>query len=195
MRWRKDARMPCARIVTMSAHTAVATITTNLGVIKVHLLGNHAPKTVANFVGLASGTIEWTHPATGKVSKEPLYDGVVFHRIIKQFMLQGGDPLGQGVGGPGYEFDDEIHPELTFNEPYVLAMANAGTRGGKGTNGSQFFITTVPTPWLQGKHTIFGIVEDDASKRVVDAIEAVATDGHDKPLEDVVIQRVTIDEL
>ena len=179
----------------MSLHTAVATITTNKGVIKVDLLGNHAPKTVENFVGLATGTKEWTHPATGKVSTDRLYDGVVFHRIIKQFMLQGGDPLGQGVGGPGYEFDDEIHGELTFNDPYVFAMANAGMRGGKGTNGSQFFITTVPTPWLQGKHTIFGFVTDEDSKRVVDAIEAVPTDGRDKPLDDVVIESVTVDQV
>ncbi len=179
----------------MPLHTAVATITTSLGVIKVNLLGNHAPKTVANFVGLATGTKEWTHPATGKVSTDKLYDGVIFHRIIKQFMLQGGDPLGQGIGGPGYEFDDEINPELNFNEPYVLAMANAGSRGGRGTNGSQFFITTVATQWLQGKHTIFGLVEDEESRRVVDAIEAVPTDGRDKPLTDVVIQSVTVDEV
>ena len=179
----------------MSLHTAVATIQTNLGTIKVNLFGNHAPKTVANFVGLATGTKEWTHPATGKVSTDKLYDGVIFHRIIKQFMLQGGDPLGQGIGGPGYEFDDEIHGELTFGEPYILAMANAGTRGGKGTNGSQFFITTVPTPWLQGKHTIFGEVADEESKRVVDAIEAVDTDGRDKPLKDVVIESITVDEV
>ena len=179
----------------MSHHTAVATITTNLGTIKVSLFGNHAPKTVANFVGLATGTKEWTHPATGKVSTDKLYDGVIFHRVIKQFMLQGGDPLGQGIGGPGYEFDDEIHGELTFGEPYILAMANAGTRGGKGTNGSQFFITTVPTPWLQGKHTIFGEVADEESKRVVDAIEAVDTDGRDKPLKDVVIESITVDEV
>lgn len=179
----------------MSHRTAVATITTNLGTIKVNLFGNHAPKTVANFVGLATGTKEWTHPATGKVSTDKLYDGVIFHRIIKQFMLQGGDPLGQGIGGPGYEFDDEIHGELTFGEPYILAMANAGTRGGKGTNGSQFFITTVPTPWLQGKHTIFGEVADEESKRVVDAIEAVDTDGRDKPLKDVVIESITVDEV
>jgi peptidyl-prolyl cis-trans isomerase A (cyclophilin A) len=179
----------------MSHHTAVATITTNLGTIKVNLFGNHAPKTVANFVGLATGTKEWTHPATGKVSTDKLYDGVIFHRIIKQFMLQGGDPLGQGIGGPGYEFDDEIHGELTFGEPYILAMANAGIRGGKGTNGSQFFITTVPTPWLQGKHTIFGEVADEESKRVVDAIEAVDTDGRDKPLKDVVIESITVDEV
>ena len=110
-------------------------------------------------------------------------------------MLQGGDPLGQGIGGPGYEFDDEINGELNFNEPYVLAMANAGIRGGKGTNGSQFFITTVPTQWLQGKHTIFGVVADEESKRVVDAIEAVDTDSRDKPLTDVVIESITIDEV
>lgn len=179
----------------MSVHTAVATITTNKGDIVVDLFGNHAPKTVANFVGLASGTIEWTHPKTGKVTTDKLYDGVIFHRIIKQFMLQGGDPLGQGVGGPGYNFDDEIHPELNFNEPYVLAMANAGIQGGRGTNGSQFFITTVATPWLQGKHTIFGVVADDASRAVVDAIEAVKTDARDKPLEPVVIESVTVTEV
>ena len=179
----------------MSLNTAVATIKTTLGTIKVDLFGNHAPKTVANFTGLATGTKEWTHPSTGKTSTDPLYNGVIFHRIIKDFMLQGGDPLGQGIGGPGYEFDDEIHGELNFNEPYVLAMANAGLRGGKGTNGSQFFITTVPTPWLQGKHTIFGVVTDEDSKRVVDAIEAVDTDARDKPLTDVVIESITVDEV
>jgi peptidyl-prolyl cis-trans isomerase A (cyclophilin A) len=179
----------------MSVHTAVATIATNKGDIVVNLFGNHAPKTVANFIGLATGTIEWTHPETGKVSTDKLYDGVIFHRIIKQFMLQGGDPLGQGFGGPGYQFDDEIHPELDFNSPYIFAMANAGTQGGRGTNGSQFFITTVPTPWLQGKHTIFGEVADDASRAVVDAIEAVETDGRDKPLTPVVIESVTITEV
>ena len=179
----------------MPLHTAVATISTSLGDIRVNLLGNHAPKTVKNFTGLATGEIEWTHPGTGKKSNDPLYNGIIFHRIIKQFMLQGGDPLGQGTGGPGFEFDDEIHPELDFNEPYVLAMANAGTRGGKGTNGSQFFITTVPTPWLQAKHTIFGFVADDESKRVVDAIEAVPTNGSDKPLDDVVIESVTVEQV
>ncbi|TAL41117.1 MAG: peptidylprolyl isomerase [Salinibacterium sp.] len=177
----------------MSQHTAVATVKTNLGTIKLNLFGNHAPKTVANFTGLATGEIQWTHPATGKVSNDKLYDGVIFHRIIKDFMLQAGDPLGQGTGGPGFEFDDEIHPELNFKQPYVLAMANAGKRGGKGTNGSQFFITTVPTPWLQGNHTIFGEVADEESKRVVDAIEAVDTDARDKPLSDVLIQSVTIE--
>jgi peptidyl-prolyl cis-trans isomerase A (cyclophilin A) len=179
----------------MPLHTHVATLHTNHGDIKVNLLGNHAPKTVKNFVGLATGEIEWTHPATGKVSKDRLYDGVVFHRIIDDFMIQGGDPLGQGTGGPGYQFDDEIHPELTFTEPYVLAMANAGIQFGKGTNGSQFFITTVPTTWLQGKHTIFGKVEDEDSKNVVKSIEAVEKDGRDRPLTDVVIESITVEEV
>jgi peptidyl-prolyl cis-trans isomerase A (cyclophilin A) len=174
----------------MPAHTAVATIHTNKGDIVVNLLGNHAPKTVDNFVGLATGAKEWKHPGTGVVSTDPLYDGVIFHRIIKDFMLQAGDPLGQGTGGPGYTFADEFNSELNFNEPYVLAMANAGPA----TNGSQFFITTVPTQWLQNKHTIFGLVEDEDSRRVVDSIEAVATDGRDKPLEPVVIESVTVVE-
>jgi peptidyl-prolyl cis-trans isomerase A (cyclophilin A) len=179
----------------MPLHTAVATIHTNHGDIRVNLFGNHAPITVDNFVGLATGAKEWTDPKTGDKKTTPLYDGVIFHRIIPQFMLQGGDPLGQGTGGPGYNFDDEIHPELNFSEPYVLAMANAGTQGGRGTNGSQFFITTVPTPWLQAKHTIFGEVADDASKKVVDDIEAVPTDRGDKPLEPVVISGIDVAEV
>ena len=109
-------------------------------------------------------------------------------------MIQGGDPLGTGTGGPGYQFDDEIHPELTFDAPYVLAMANAGKRMGRGTNGSQFFITVAPTQWLFGKHTIFGKVVDQASKDVVDAIAAVATGANDRPIEDVIIESVTISE-
>lgn len=177
----------------MTLHTAVATIHTNKGDIRVNLFGNHAPKTVKNFVDLATGQQEWTHPGTGKVSTDKLYDGVIFHRIIKDFMIQGGDPLGQGIGGPGYRFDDEISPELTFQNPYIFAMANAGIQGGRGTNGSQFFITTVATPWLQGKHTIFGEVADDESRAVVDAIEGVPTDGRDKPVEDVVIQSIDVE--
>lgn len=172
-----------------------ATIQTSLGDIRVDLYGNQAPKTVDNFVGLATGTKPWTHPGTGEPQTGPLYDGVIFHRIITQFMLQGGDPLGQGIGGPGYEFDDEITSELVFDQPYLLAMANAGLRGGRGTNGSQFFITTVPTTWLNGKHTIFGAVSDDESKRVVDAIEAVPTDARDKPLDDVVIRSIAVEQV
>ena len=179
----------------MPAHTHVATFTTNHGVIKVNLFGNHAPKTVKNFVGLATGEIEWTDPATGEKTSRPLYDGTIFHRIIKDFMIQGGDPLGRGTGGPGYQFDDEINPDLDFSTPYKLAMANAGVQMGRGTNGSQFFITSVPTTWLQGKHTIFGEVADDESRALVDQLNAVATDMRDKPAEDVVINSITVEQL
>lgn len=171
-----------------------ATLHTNKGDIVLDLFPNHAPKTVANFVDLAEGNREWTHPQTGAKNKAPLYDGVIFHRIISGFMIQGGDPAGNGMGGPGFEFDDEIHPELSFAKPYILAMANAGKRGGRGTNGSQFFITTTEPTWLQGKHTIFGEVADQASRDVVDAIESVPTDGSDRPLDDVVINSVSIEK-
>lgn len=171
-----------------------ATLHTTAGDITVELFPNHAPKTVANFVELARGEREWTHPATGKTSRDPLYDGVIFHRVIPGFMIQGGDPLGVGTGGPGYAFDDEIHPELNFQAPYKLAMANAGKRGGRGTNGSQFFITVTPTGWLQGMHTIFGEVTDPASRAVVDAIAATPTGRNDRPLQDVVINSVTVED-
>lgn len=171
-----------------------ATLHTNHGDIKVTLLPEQAPQTVANFTGLATGTKTWTDPRTGEQKNEPLYQDVVFHRVIPGFMIQGGDPLGTGTGGPGYNFDDEIDHSLNFNAPYVLAMANAGLRMGRGTNGSQFFITVAPTPWLQGKHTIFGQVADEASKQVVDAIAAVPTDGRDRPHQDVVIKSVTVSE-
>ncbi|MCC4908681.1 peptidylprolyl isomerase [Microbacterium sp. cx-59] len=182
----------------MAQHTAVATIHTNHGDIVVNLFGDHAPRTVQNFVGLSDGSQSWTDPATGKPGEGALYSDVVFHRIIPNFMIQGGDPLGQGTGGPGYNFNDEIHPELTFQQPYILAMANAGLRRNaitgkaEGTNGSQFFITTDPTPWLQGKHSIFGEVADDASRAVVDAIAAVPTGAGDRPVEPVVISTIDI---
>ncbi len=169
-----------------------ATLHTNHGDVRVTLFEHQAPKTVANFTGLATGEKEWTDPKTGQASHEPFFDGLTFHRIIPGFMVQGGDPVGNGTGGPGYAFDDEIHPELTFAEPYKLAMANAGKRGGKGTNGSQFFITVGATPWLHGKHTIFGEVADDESRKVVDAIVAVPTGAQDKPKDDVVIESVEI---
>ena len=169
-----------------------ATLHTNLGDIRLELFAEQAPETVSNFVGLATGEKTWTDPRTKEQSNTPLYSGVIFHRVIPGFMIQGGDPLGTGTGGPGYTFDDEIDPSLTFTQPYILAMANAGRRLGKGTNGSQFFITTAPTEWLQGKHTIFGEVADDASRQVVDAISAVSTDPRDRPLEDVVITSVTV---
>ena len=171
-----------------------ATLHTSNGDIRIELYPNHAPKTVRNFTGLATGTQEWTDEDTGEKKSEPFYDGLTFHRVISGFMLQAGCPQGTGTGGPGYFFDDEIHPELNFNEPYVLAMANAGIRMGRGTNGSQFFITVAPTQWLQGKHTIFGVVADQESRDVVDAIGKVETDGRDRPLEPVFIERVTIEE-
>jgi peptidyl-prolyl cis-trans isomerase A (cyclophilin A) len=170
--------------------TLTATLTTSQGTITVQLFPDHAPKTVRNFVELAEGGREWTDPRTGQVAKTPLYNGTIFHRVIPQFMIQGGDPLGTGTGGPGYEFDDEIHPDLTFDRPYLLAMANAGKRGGHGTNGSQFFITTVPTYWLNGKHTIFG--EVISGQDVVDAIGSSATKPGDRPVNDIVLQSVTI---
>lgn len=169
-----------------------AIVHTSMGDIALDLFPDHSPNTVNNFVGLARGEREWTDPRTGQKTSRPLYDGTVFHRVIKDFMIQGGDPLDNGTGGPGYQFNDEIHPELAFNEPYLLAMANAGKRMGKGTNGSQFFITVVPTPWLQGKHTIFGKVADQASKDVVDAIISVPTGANDRPASDVVIESVEI---
>jgi peptidyl-prolyl cis-trans isomerase A (cyclophilin A) len=163
-----------------------ATLTTTQGTVTVRLFPDHAPKTVRNFVELAEGGKEWINPVTRAKSKDKLYDGTIFHRVITNFMIQGGDPLGNGTGGPGYEFGDEIHPDLRFDKPYLLAMANAGP----GTNGSQFFITTMPTPWLTGKHTIFGEVIGGAD--VVDQISRVPTVPGDRPVTDVVLQSVTI---
>ena len=159
-----------------------------MGDITIELFPNHAPKTVANFVELASGTREWTHPKDGKKTTAKLYDGTVFHRVIDGFMIQGGDPLGTGTGGPGYRFADEFHPELIFDRPYLLAMANAGP----GTNGSQFFITVAPTMWLNSKHTIFGEVKDKVSQAVVDSIAKVKTGAMDRPATPVTINSVTI---
>jgi peptidyl-prolyl cis-trans isomerase A (cyclophilin A) len=179
--------------VTDLPSTLHATLHTNRGDIRVQLFPDHAPKTVANFVELAEGTREWRDPKTGQASTDAFYDGLTFHRVIAGFMIQGGCPLGTGTGGPGYDFDDEIHPELNFQKPYILAMANAGKRMGKGTNGSQFFVTVGPTPHLMGKHTIFGEVADAASRQVVDAIAATSTDRSDRPADPVVIEKVTVE--
>jgi peptidyl-prolyl cis-trans isomerase A (cyclophilin A) len=167
-----------------------ATLKTTQGDIVIHLFPNHAPKTVENFVGLAEGTQEYSVPQTGKKSPDRFYDGLGFHRVIENFMIQGGCPLGTGTGGPGYQFKDEFHPELQFDRKYLLAMANAGP----GTNGSQFFITTAETPWLNNKHTIFGEVEDEASRGVVDKINSTRTGAGDRPVEPVVIETVEIEQ-
>jgi peptidyl-prolyl cis-trans isomerase A (cyclophilin A) len=172
-----------------------ATLHTSAGPIRIELFPNHAPKTVANFVGLAEGTREYTDPKSGQPGQGPYYNGVIFHRVIPSFMIQGGDPTGTGTGGPGYNFNDEIHPELVFDRPYLLAMANAGKRpDGSGTNGSQFFITVSATSHLNRKHTIFGEVADEASRRVVDAIAAART-NRDRPLDDIVIEKVDIERI
>ena len=166
-----------------------ATLKTSAGDITVKLFPDHAPKTVRNFVELAEGTREWKDPETRQKVTRPLYDGTVFHRVIEGFMVQGGDPLGNGRGGPGYTFADEFHPDLQFDRPYLLAMANAGP----GTNGSQFFITLGPTPHLNRRHTIFGEVADGAGREVVDRIGSTSTNRDDRPTEDVVIETVAIE--
>ena len=169
------------------AEELIATLRTTLGSIGVRLFPGEAPKTVDNFVGLAEGTREWRDPRSGQTSTAPLYNGTVFHRVIDGFMIQGGDPLGTGTGGPGYEFADEFHPSLRFDRPYLLAMANAGP----GTNGSQFFITVGPTPHLNDRHTIFGEVID--GQGVVDQISTAETDRRDRPAKEIVIESVTIE--
>jgi peptidyl-prolyl cis-trans isomerase A (cyclophilin A) len=166
----------------------IAVLHTNAGPIRVELFDNHAPKTVRNFVGLAEGSQQYTDPRTGQAGSGPYYDGTIFHRVISGFMIQGGDPTGTGRGGPGYEFGDEIHPDLQFSRPYLLAMANAGP----GTNGSQFFITVGATTWLNGKHTIFGEVADDDGRKIVDTIATARTAAGDRPVDDVVLERVEI---
>ncbi|MEU4086015.1 peptidylprolyl isomerase [Streptomyces aureus] len=172
------------------AEQLYATLKTSHGDIDIRLLPNHAPRTVRNFVELATGEREWVNPQTGMTSTDKLYDGTVFHRVISGFMIQGGDPLGNGTGGPGYQFEDEFHPDLRFDRPYLLAMANAGPA----TNGSQFFITVAPTAWLTRKHTIFGEITDSASQKVVDAIAGTPTNPRtERPLDDVVIESVVVE--
>ena len=161
-----------------------ATLKTTMGDIVIQLFDDKAPKTVANFVDLASGAKEWTDPKTREKVKRPLYNGTIFHRVIPGFMIQGGDPLGNGTGGPGYRFEDEFHPDLKHSKPGILSMANAGPN----TNGSQFFITHKATPWLDGKHSVFSEVVK--GQNVVDAIINVPRDLRDRPIKDVVIQEV-----
>jgi peptidyl-prolyl cis-trans isomerase A (cyclophilin A) len=171
------------------AEKLIARLRTSRGTIRIRLFAQEAPQTVRNFVELAEGAREWLDPRTGEHSRAPLYNGTIFHRVVQGFMIQGGDPLGEGTGGPGYTFDDEIHPELKFNRPYLLAMANTGK---KGTNGSQFFITVAARPHLTGAHTIFGKVIEGTD--VVDAISKTPTRG-ERPVEDVVLEEVTIERV
>lgn len=169
--------MPSARFVT------------NKGTFKVELKPENAPITVANFIDLAIGKREWTDPRDGQTKTEPLYDGTVFHRVIPDFMIQGGDPQGTGMGGPGYRFEDEFPPNgPSFDKPGLLAMANAGP----GTNGSQFFITVAATPWLTGRHTIFGEVTE--GMEVVNAIATLPTAAQDRPKDEVILERLEIEK-
>ena len=160
---------------------------TSLGNFTAELFEDKVPRTVANFVGLAEGTKEWKHPKTGARHTKPFYDGIIFHRVIEGFMLQGGDPLGQGHGGPGYQFEDEFHPDLRHAGPGVLSMANAGPN----TNGSQFFVTLAPTPHLDRRHAVFGKVTNGLD--VVEKIGHVPTDAQDRPVTPVVMKKVTIE--
>ncbi len=166
-----------------------ATFQTNQGTIVCELYEEEAPVTVKNFVDLAEGNKEWTHPGTGEKQTSRYFDGTIFHRVIPDFMIQGGDPLGRGTGGPGYRFKDEFHPSLKFDKPGRLAMANSGP----GTNGSQFFITEVPTPFLNNKHTIFGQVIE--GQDIVRKIARVQKDSGDKPRQPVVIEKLTIERV
>jgi peptidyl-prolyl cis-trans isomerase A (cyclophilin A) len=168
--------------------TKHATFRTSMGHIRVRLLPDHAPTTVENFIGLATGAKPWRDPKTGEERKDALYDGTIFHRVIPDFMIQGGDPLGSGMGGPGYRFGDEVSGGPSFDKPGYLAMANAGPN----TNGSQFFITEAATPWLNGKHTIFGEVVEGMD--VVHAIARVPRGANDRPKDDVRIERIEIEE-
>ena len=164
-----------------------AQFVTSEGSFTVRLFDQEAPATVENFVGLAEGTKEWTDPRTNKKSTAPYYDGVIFHRVISGFMIQSGDPLGQGIGGPGYKFKDEFHPDARHNKAGILSMANSGPH----TNGGQFFITLGPTPHLDDKHSVFGEVAE--GMEVVSKIGSTPTGRQDRPVKDVVIQTVTIE--
>ncbi len=178
---------PALPPVTLPAEPGrYAVFYTSQGTIVCRLFDKDAPKTVANFVGLATGTKAWTDPATGKLVHRPLYSGTIFHRVIPDFMIQGGDPLATGEGSPGYQFADEFSPDRHFDQPGILAMANSGPN----TNGSQFFITVAPTPWLNGKHSIFGEVV--SGQEIADAISKVARDSSDKPETPVTLTRVVI---
>jgi peptidyl-prolyl cis-trans isomerase A (cyclophilin A) len=162
---------------------------TSQGNIVIRMLEKEAPKTVENFIGLAEGTKEFTNEKTGQKEKKPFYDGLIFHRVIPQFMIQGGCPHGTGMGGPGYKFADEFHPSLNHSKKGKLSMANSGP----GTNGSQFFITVAATPWLDNKHTVFGEVVE--GQDVADKISNMPRDGSDRPRTPVTINKLKIERV
>jgi peptidyl-prolyl cis-trans isomerase A (cyclophilin A) len=182
----KLPRKPRSIIPDIGKEPVYASLKTSMGDIVIQLFEDKAPHTVANFVDLATGAREWIDPTTGTKVKRPLYNGTIFHRVIPGFMIQGGDPLGNGTGGPGYRFEDEFNPDLKHSKPGILSMANAGPN----TNGSQFFIIEKATPWLDGKHSVFGEVVK--GQNVVDAIANVPRNFRDRPLKDVVIKEVVI---
>jgi peptidyl-prolyl cis-trans isomerase A (cyclophilin A) len=182
----KDKEQLMNELNLQSGDKLYAEFDTNMGKIKAELYWEKAPMTVRNFVELAQGKKEWVDPTGQKVNK-PLYDGTIFHRVIKGFMIQGGDPAGNGTGGPGFRFKDEFHPELTHNKKGILSMANAGPN----TNGSQFFITDAPTPHLDHRHSVFGQA-DDASLEIISKIAGVPTEGADKPQNNVILNKVSI---
>jgi len=174
---------------TPAAPGLYAHFSTSLGDFTARLFEQEAPNTVANFTGLAEGTKEFTDPKAGAKAKRPFFDGLVFHRVIPDFMIQGGDPLGTGTGGPGYRFADEFHPALNHSQPGMLSMANAGP----GTNGSQFFVTVAPTSWLDRKHSVFGQVIEGYD--VVEKIANTPHDARDRPKTPVVLQQVRIERV
>jgi peptidyl-prolyl cis-trans isomerase A (cyclophilin A) len=166
-----------------------ARFATSEGNFTVRLFEQETPKTVANFVALAQGTKEWTDPATRARTSKPFYDGLIFHRVIADFMIQGGCPQGTGMGGPGYQFEDEFAAGLRHDKPGILSMANAGPN----TNGSQFFITLVPTPWLDNRHSVFGEIAEGLD--VITKIGTTATGRQDRPVKDIRIESVTIERV
>jgi peptidyl-prolyl cis-trans isomerase A (cyclophilin A) len=185
----KSAAPAATQASAASLGDTIATFDTTAGKLTCTLFPKQAPKTVANFIGLATGNKDWTDPKTGqKKHGVPLFNGTIFHRVIPNFMIQGGDPLGQGTGGPGYEFEDEFSPDLTFDQPGRLAMANSGPR----TNGSQFFITEVPTPHLNNRHTIFGQCTPESVEIVKEIARRPRDQRNDRPFQDVKINSIQI---
>lgn len=184
---KKDSKKSKASAIAKKGKDMFAEFETTKGNFKIKLFADKAPKTVENFVGLAEGTKEWTDPKTGQKVKRPFYDGLIFHRVIPDFMIQGGCPEGRGTGGPGYRFEDEFPAGAPkHDKPGILSMANAGPN----TNGSQFFVTVAATPWLDGRHTVFGEVVEGMD--VVNSISLAPRNAMDKPKEDIIIKHVKI---